>query len=410
MHNTIRSCVLWLSLSAALAACGPVQPVIQPEAWSGSLTPAPPATVGMRASLSDSLDAVMRAAQADSASPGAALAVGRYGRLIHLKGYGRTDWAADATRVTERTIYDLASLTKVVATTTAAMILEEEGRLDLDRPVREYLPGFDDSAKAAVTPHMLLAHRSGMTTRMLYREAKGREEYLKTISAFPLEFDPATETRYSDWNMIVMQLAIEEITGKTLDEFLQERVFGPLNMIDTGFRPDPALKARVAPTEIQEWRGGKVHGIVHDENAWALGGVAGHAGLFSSARDLAVFAQMLLNGGSYGGVQILKPETVARWTARQHSTSSRAIGWDTPSGRSSSGNYFSAWSFGHTGFTGTSMWMDPRTNVFVILLTNRVNPTRENSKIGPVRRAVGDAVQRAVVMGSSPAITTIDDR
>ena len=153
-----------------------------------------------------------------------------------------------------------------------------------------------------------------------------------------------------------------------------------------------------------------MHGVVHDENAWAMGGVAGHAGLFSSARDLALFAQMLLNGGSFDGVRILEPETVARWTARQGSTSSRALGWDTPSGRSSSGNYFSAWSFGHTGFTGTSMWMDPRTNIFVVLLTNRVNPTRENSKIGPARRAVGDAVQKAVVMGTSPAITAVEDR
>jgi len=217
---------------------------------------------------------------------------------------------------------------------------------------------------------------------------------------------PATETRYGDWNMIVMQLVIEKITGITLDVYMHQKVFQPLNMTDTGFRPDSSLKERVAPTEIQEWRGGKVHGVVHDENAWALGGVAGHAGLFSSARDLAVFAQMLLNGGSYAGVRILNPETIARWTARQSSTSSRALGWDTPSGRSSSGDYFSSWSFGHTGFTGTSMWMDPRTNVFVVLLTNRVNPTRENSKIGSVRRAVGDAVQRAVMMGASPGITT----
>ena len=404
MPNTLRYGVLWLSLSVALAACGPVKPVIQPEAWSGSLTPAPPAAVGMRASLADSLDAVMHDALGDSVSPGAALAVGRYGRLIHLKGYGRTDWADDAPRVTERTLYDLASLTKVVATTTAAMILEEEGRLDLSRPVREYLPAFDDSAKAAITPHMLLSHQSGMTTRMLYREAKGPEEYLEIISAFPLQYEPMTEARYSDWNMIMMQFVIEEITGMTLDAFLQERVFGPLKMTDTGFQPDPSFKARTAPTEIQDWRGGKVHGVVHDENAWAMGGVAGHAGLFSSAQDLAIFAQMLLNGGSFDGVRILKPETVARWTARQSASSSRALGWDTPSGRSSAGNYFSAWSFGHTGFTGTSMWMDPRANLFVVLLTNRVNPTRENNKIGAARRAVADAVQRAVVLGASPVV------
>ncbi len=407
MLNSIRACVLWLSFSIALAACGTVEPITQPEAWSGSLSPASPTDVGMRASLSDSLDAVIRAALADSASPGASLVVGRYGRLLHMKGYGRTDWSVRAPRVTSRTMYDLASLTKVVATTTAAMILEEEGRLDLDRPVHAYLPDFDDPAKGAITPRMLLAHRSGMTSRMLYREAKGREQYLEKIDAEPLNSEPASETRYGDWNMIVMQLVVEEITGTTLDVFLEQRVFGPLGMTDTGFRPHSSLKERIAPTEIQEWRGGKVHGVVHDENAWALGGVAGHAGLFSSARDLAVFAQMLLNGGSYNGVRILKPETVARWTARQSSTSSRALGWDTPSSRSSSGNYFSSWSFGHTGFTGTSMWMDPRTNMFVVLLTNRVNPTRENFKVGSVRRAVGDAVQRAVMMGASPRITDV---
>lgn len=396
MPRSARLFILSICLCGTLAACAPTRPTIEQELPPEELVLAEPAAVGMRSALGAQLDSIMHRATADSAAPGAALAVGRRGRLVHLKGYGATDWRDGAPAVTERTMYDLASLTKVVATTTAAMILEEEGRLDLSRPVAEVLPAFDDSSKAAITPYMLLTHTSGMTTRMLYQEAKGREEYLDIIGEFPLQSPPGTRTSYSDWNMIVLQLVVEEIAGMPLDRFLEQRVFGPLDMTDTGFRPDSALLDRIAPTEIQEWRGGKLHGVVHDENAWALGGVAGHAGLFSSARDLAVFAQMMLNGGIYDGVRILRPETIARWTARQGPNASRALGWDTPSRRSSAGDYFSAWSFGHTGFTGTSIWMDPRTNVFVVLLTNRVNPTRENYKVGSLRQFVADVVQLAV--------------
>jgi CubicO group peptidase (beta-lactamase class C family) len=169
-------------------------------------------------------------------------------------------------------------------------------------------------------------------------------------------------------------------------------------MTSTMFNPDSAtFWERVAPTEIDSVRGGLVRGKVHDENANAIGGVSGHAGLFSSARDLSVFAQMLLNGGSYGTVRIVKPETLARWTAPQSRTSSRALGWDTPSRGSSSGRFFSPRSFGHTGFTGTSIWIDPERGLFVILLTNRVNPTRDNQKHVPLRRAVADAAQSAIL-------------
>jgi CubicO group peptidase (beta-lactamase class C family) len=197
--------------------------------------------------------------------------------------------------------------------------------------------------------------------------------------------------------MIVLQLVLERISGKTLDALAAERIFGPLGMHDTMFNPPESLKPRIAPTEIQEFRGGQVWGVVHDENAWALGGVAGHAGLFSSARDLGVFVQMLLNGGEYKGVRILRPETIARWTARQLKDQSRALGWDTPSSPSSAGRYFSMRSFGHTGFTGTSIWADPEKQLFVVLLTNRVDPSRDNTKVGPLRRTVADAVQRAVL-------------
>ncbi len=359
---------------------------------------ATPADVGMSDRLIPSLDSILEAAIADRASPGAAVAVGRSGRIVVSKGYGRTDWAQGAPAVTDSTIYDLASLTKVVATTTAAMILEEEGRLELDRAVAHYLPGFDAPDKASITPRMLLAHNSGMRSyHVLYREAKGREEYLKAINARPLAHPPGAHTEYIDWNLIVLQLVIERVTGEPLDEFLRKRVFGPLGMRDTRFNPPDSLRPRVAPTEVQAFRGGQVWGVVHDENAWSLGGVAGHAGLFSSARDLAVFATMMLNGGEYGGVRILRPETIARWTRRQASGSSRALGWDTPYPGSSAGRHFSPSSFGHTGFTGTSIWMDPVNRVFVVLLTNRINPTRDNPKLGPLRSAVANAVQRSVL-------------
>ncbi|HET8654460.1 MAG TPA: serine hydrolase [Longimicrobiaceae bacterium] len=368
-----------------------------------SLVPAPPREVGMSPEIQTRLDSIIPAAIAGGAAPGAAVAVGRYGRLVVLKGYGDTDWEQGRVTprlfpVTDSTIYDLASLTKVVATTTAAMILEDEGKLQIDRPVAFYLPEFDDSSKAGITVRMLLTHRGGLEAfAPLYQTLRGREQYLQAINSRPLAYAPGTQTVYSDWDFILMQFIVEHITGEPLDRFVQERVFGPLGMSDTGYRPAAALRDRIAPTEVEPFRGGKVWGEVHDENAWALGGVSGHAGLFSSARDLAVFAQMLLNGGEYHGVRILRPETIARWTARQYPGSSRALGWDTPSPRSSAGHYFSPRSFGHTGFTGTSIWVDPQKDLFVVLLTNRVDPTRENERHIPLRRAVADAVQRAVL-------------
>lgn len=374
-----------LSTATATAAC------------AGAPAPNGTEAVGMDASLPLVLDSLLEhAIEADSVAPGVAIAVGRHGQIVHLQGYGRTDWDEEAPAVTDSTIYDLASLTKVVATTTAAMLLEESGALDLDRRVVDYVPEFSAPDKDPITLRMLLTHRSGMTTRLLHEEARGRDEYLEIFRAEPLSWDPGTEEGYSDWNIITLQFVIERVTGEPLDEFLDAQLFGPLAMRDTGYRPSEQRKPRIAPTENQEWRGGTVHGEVHDENSWALGGVAGHAGLFSSARDLAVFAQMMMNGGEHDGVRLLSPETIARWTAPQEYGSSRALGWDTPSEESSAGRYSSPRSFGHTGFTGTSIWMDPQADLFVVLLTNRVNPTRENTRIFPLRRAVADAVQQAV--------------
>jgi CubicO group peptidase (beta-lactamase class C family) len=363
-----------------------------------SLVNAPPASGGFRSDLGATLDSIIAVGLREGAAPGASLAVGRYGRLVHIKGYGRLDTAIAAGTVDPNTMYDMASLTKVIATTTAAMILEEQGSLDLDRTVASYLPGFNAPDKAAITMRMVMTHRGGLEAfAALYKTFNGRDQYLEQINLRPLKSVPGTETVYSDWDMILTQLVIEKITGTTLDRFVDEKVFRPLGMTSTMYKPDSTLRRRIAPTEIDTARGGLMWGRVHDENADAMGGVAGHAGLFSTARDLSIFAQMLLDGGEYGGVRIVSPQTVARWTSPQGKGSSRALGWDTPSGNSSAGHFFSPRSFGHTGFTGTSIWIDPTRDLFVILLTNRVDPTRNNNRHVPLRRAIADAVQQSIL-------------
>jgi CubicO group peptidase (beta-lactamase class C family) len=393
-----------LSIGVLFAGCVPVAPPPVPEpepprmTTPPMLTPAPPEDAGIDPRLNARLDSIVAVALAEDVGSGAAVAVGRFGKLVHFEGYGHTRSAADAPVVTDSTLFDLASLTKVVVTTTAAMILEQEGRLQLDRPVAFYLPEFSDSAKAEITVRMLLTHRGGLEAyAQLYTSIRGREAYLREINARPLRHPPGTETVYSDWDMILLQLVIERIAGRTLDVFARERIFAPLGMDDTQFSPVRAPLDRVAAASEDEMRGGLIHGEVHDGNAWGMGGVAGHAGLFSNAAELAVFSQMLLNGGAYGGERILRPETLARWTAPQNPGSSRALGWDTPSGRSSAGRYFGPRSFGHTGFTGTSLWVDPERGIFVIILTNRVHISNDNPRHTPLRRDLADAVQEAVL-------------
>jgi CubicO group peptidase (beta-lactamase class C family) len=384
---------------SAVTAPAPGAPAPTRMAAVDSLVVASPAAVGFDAALPARLDSVVRVGLEQGAAPGAALAVGRYGRLVYLKGLGTTDYAAGAPAVDAATMYDLASLTKVVATTTAAMILEEEGKLDISRTVQSYLPEFNAPDKAAITVRMLLTHRGGLEAfAPLWKDTRGRADYLAKINARPLANPPGTKMVYSDWDFILMQDIIERITGTTLDAFVAARIFGPLGMTSTRFLPDTtdaALMRRIPPTEKDTLRG-QIHGTVHDPNAWALGGVSGHAGLFSTARDLAIFVQMLQNGGSYKGAHLLTAATITRWTAPQDPRSSRALGWDTPSDVSSAGRYFSPRSFGHTGFTGTSIWVDPERGVFVVLLMNRVNPRGLATRHTQLRRDVADVVQAAI--------------
>lgn len=355
---------------------------------------------GLDTSLATKLDKLVKVAIEEAVAPGVAIAVGRNGHIAYMKGYGYIDWNQPGSpAVDTNTLYDLASLTKVIATTTLAMILEEAGQLDLNRTVASYLPEFNSPEKAQITVKQLLTHSGGLEAGAnIYRTARGRDQYLAQINARPLQYTPGTSMIYSDWDMILLQLVMERITGKTLDVLASEKIFRPLGMIDTQFQPPISLRPRIAPTQVDDARGGLLWGTVHDENAWAMGGVAGHAGLFSTAKDLALFSMMILNGGEgVNGVRIVKPATIARWTARQGKESTRTLGWDSPEGGSSAGQFFSPWSFGHTGFTGTSIWIDPEKDLFVVVLTNRVNPTGNNTRHVQLRRDVADVVQQAVL-------------
>ncbi len=378
---------------------------------------ADPAAVGMDPAVQTRVDAIVHAALADSAASGAAVAVGRHGRLVLLRGYGELAWGSGRP-VTATSIFDLASVSKVVGTTTAAMLLVQEGRLDLDERVVSYLPDWagSDPRKETVTVRQLLTHRAGLVPfRRWFFELEGEDAYRAAVAAEPLETAPGEATVYSDLGPMTLAWIVEEITGQELDAFLRERVWSPLGMNDTMYRPDADLLPRIAATEMDTvWRGELVWGRVHDENADAAGGVAGHAGLFGTALDLSVFARMMLNGGvapacSPGAVvgepcpvarpapvALLDPEIVATFTARQDPSSSRALGWDTPEGRSSAGDYFTASAFGHTGYTGTSLWIDPELDLWVVLLTNRVHPTRGNQRHVPLRRELHDAVARSI--------------
>jgi len=352
---------------------------------------------GLNPTLPARIDSIINAAIADHAAPAMAVAIGRYDNLIYLHSYGRLTYADTSPAVDEHTRFDMASLTKVVATTTAAMMLEEQGKLDINRTVASYLPEFNAADKKDITVRQLITHRGGLEAfAPLWATLKGKQQFLAAINSRPLAYPPGTKSVYSDWDYVLMGFIVERITGQTLDTYTAQHIFGPLGMSETGYRPDTVERRHIAPTEIDTLRG-LVWGKVHDENANAMGGVSGHAGLFSTAHDMAIFARMLLNGGSVGSVRLLAPTTIARWTAAQDPGSSRALGWDTPAPHSSAGRYFSPRSYGHTGFTGTSIWTDPERGVWVVLLTNRVYPTRNNQKAGPLRRAVADAVQEAVM-------------
>ena len=351
-------------------------------------------------------------AVAAGAAPGAVLGVSADGmRFLHATGQMGAD---DPTPVDPSTVYDLASVTKVVGLATAVMLAVEENKLELDTQVQRYVPAFAGPGKEGITLRMLLAHAAGLPGwRPLFREAGSRAEVFELAATVALDSAPGTREAYSDLGLIVVTDAVERTYGERLDSLLQRRVFEPLGMRSVQFLPEDSH--RVAPTELDAWRGRVLRGEVHDENAARMEGVSGHAGLFGSTPDLLTFAEWVIAG--WTGEQAngwtecvgarapdsadhlatcppIRRSTILEFTRRQGlvTGSTRALGWDMPSAGGSGGNLLSPNSVGHTGFTGTSLWIDPMRRLAIVLLSNRVNPNRNNPRWTPVRGRIADLV------------------
>lgn len=348
------------------------------------------------------------------------------GTLLALKSFGKSVYDVDLEAApalsrtlrqrgdfdltaTSSTLFDLASVTKAVATTTMAMILYERGLLDLEAPISGTVPEFltGDSLRRNVTFHMLLAHSSGLPAyEKLFVKARNRDELLHAAFTTELAVDPCTRAEYSDIGFIILGVALERLAGEPLDVFCRREIFGPLGMTNTTFNPSPEIRPVIPPTVDEREQGigpaktrstfrkRIVQGEVQDENASVLGGVSGHAGLFSNAEDGARFAHALLSGGA----PILRPETISLFTRRESSPAgtSRTLGWDTPSAPSQSGKHFGPHSYGHLGYTGTSLWIDPDRQLSIILLTNRTWPDCSNQTIKQVRPGIHDAIVEAL--------------
>ena len=330
--------------------------------------------------------------------PGAVLLAARRGQVVHFKAFGYAQLYPERRPTAPDTVFDLASLTKVVATTPVILRLAEMGELSLDDPVSLYFPAFSEGSKKRVTISHLLTHTSGLPAYApLYSLLGHREDVYGYIAGLDLEYEPGTKVVYSDLGFILLGRIAELVADKPLDELARELVFEPLGMRETAYNPPLELRERAAATEYCRLRGRILRGEVHDENAWFMGGVAGHAGLFSTARDLALYAQMWLNKGSLTA-RVLSPATVELAT-RNHTqglNECRGLGWALNCRPCSCGDFMSPRAYGHTGFTGTSLWIDPAYELSVTLLTNRVHPTRENQCLLRARRLIHNAVMASL--------------
>ncbi|HWW76565.1 MAG TPA: serine hydrolase, partial [Pyrinomonadaceae bacterium] len=386
---------------------------------AATLPSVPPSKVAVAADRLAFIDAAVNESIERKELPGAVVLVARRGGVVWRKAYGARALSPRREEMTADTIFDLASLTKVVATATSIMILVERGKVRLADPVSRYIPELKGEGRDKLTVEHLLTHRSGYAPDFdLSEKWSGYDEMLKHLYAEPLRNAPGARFVYSDINFIALGEIVRRASGLTLDEFARRNIYEPLGMRDTGFRPRAELLPRVAPTEnvrgMQSYLGGAgaegaegermLRGEVHDPTANRMGGVAGHAGLFSTADDLAVFCQMILNGGELGGTRILSPLGVAEMTRPRQVTEdggARGLGWDVNTSFSSNrGDLFPAGSFGHTGFTGTSIWIDPASETFVVFLSNRVHPDGKGD-VGPLRGRVANIVAASVTDAST---------
>jgi CubicO group peptidase (beta-lactamase class C family) len=423
-----------LSAAAALSGCAPAppppeaprggQPAIaparpadppEPPAPAESAAPAPPAQApapqagppelprGEAATDLDGIDAAVKGAIARHDTPGAVVAVVRDGAVVFERAYGLRSKEPDEQPMTVDTVFDLGSLTKPIATAPSILLLAQQGKLAISDPVTRYLPGFGQNGKGAITIEELLLHTSGLTPDNHLRDYEGgAAKALERIDALGLVHPPGAKFDYSDVGYIVLGALVERVSGEPLGDFAREHLYEPLGMRDTAFAPGEALAGRAASTALRDGR--YLKGEAHDERAARLGGVAGHAGLFTTAADLARFALMLMNGGELGGVRIFDAATVARMTAPHPlpgGAGTRGLGWDIQT--SYSGNRGSLpGGYGHSGFTGTSIWLVPDRKAAVIILSNRLHPDGKGSS-SRLRREVAGVVARSLEKGAAPA-------
>ena len=335
---------------------------------------------------------IIERAVADRAFPAAVVETGTSTRVVWRQAFGTLTYAEDAPRTRDDTIFDLASLTKVIATATIAMRAVDDGRIALDERVGARLPYWRGADREHVTIADLLEHASGLTAYLpFFRDHHGRTEFERAICTLPLEYPPRTQSIYSDLGFILLAFILEDTYSLPFADVWKSVPGDRLQACM--FNPPRELRDRCAPTELDLWRGQLLQGQVHDENCYSLGGAAGHAGLFGTAEAVGTFAQMILQVLAGSEKTDLRRTTVERFTRKSTVPgSSRALAWDTMLPTSSCGTRMSARAIGHTGFTGTSLWIDPERDLYVVMLTNRVHPSRENNQIQPIRRAVHDAI------------------
>src|SRR6266496_2043675 len=380
------------------------------------LPASPPLSQGISAARLARMEAVIAASIEKKELPGAVVLVSRHGKAVWRKAYGARAVEPQREPMTTDTIFDVASLTKIVATTTSIMILIEEGKVRLSDPLVQFIPEMKGEGRDTITIEQLLTHMTGFAPDFDLRDRwSGYDEAMKRLYREPLRSPPGTRFVYSDINYIALGEVVHRASGLTLDEFAGKNIFAPLGMRDTAFRPSAKLISRIAPTEKrrgqmnylgdsganagpegEQW----LRGQVHDPTSFRMGGVAGHAGLFSTADDLSIFCQMILNGGTYNGVRILSPMTIATMT-RPHAVAengaARGLGWDIATTFSANkGDLFPLGSFGHTGFTGTSIWIDPSSDSFVVFLSNRVHPDGKGD-VGPLRGRIASIVASSIM-------------
>lgn len=357
------------------------------------------------------VDAVVRSGITKGIYPGAVVVVGRADQIVLARGYGRLTWQPDSpVPDPDGTLWDIASLTKVVSTASSIMVLVDEQRLDLDAPVERYLPRFKGGRKDEVTVRMLLNHTSGLRSYLqLFKLADGRDDAIDILYQEPLRRTPATKAVYSDLNAMLLGLVVEEVSGEPLDQFALREVFQPVSMDHTRYLLPRAQRDLAAPTG--RWRGHPVGGVVNDQNAVILGGVAGHAGVFSTGIDMARYATWWLKRGLAATGPVVDPATMQAFLSRTPSSGSRLLGWDTRDPDypppSVFGELLSRSAYGHTGWTGTELWIDPERDLFLVFLTNRSYAPKVEHSISALRRVraeLAETVVRTVPGACQPTI------